>query len=92
MDEQTFIFFDKRSGQILATHVQVTAEGQGVPVDLDELRRSYRAFPGQEIDPDAIDVLDVDLELLRRSTSNQRFVVDLDTRTLVRRDEASDAS
>ena len=61
-------------------------------VDLDELRRSYRAFPGQEIDPDAIDVLDVDLELLRRSTSNQRFVVDLDTRTLVRRDEASDAS
>jgi hypothetical protein len=92
MDEQTFIFFDNHSGEILATHIQVSAEGQGVSVDLDELRRSYRAFPGQEIDPSGIDVLDVNLELLKRSTSNQRFVVDLDTRTLVRRDEGSDAS
>jgi len=92
MDEQTFIFFDNSSGQILATHVQVSAEGQGVPVDLDELRRSYRAFPGQEIDPSRIDVLDVNLELLKRGTSNQRFVVDLDTRTLVRPSKGADAS
>jgi hypothetical protein len=92
MDEQTFIFFDNSSGQILATHVQVSAEGQGVPVDLDELRRSYRAFPGQEIDPSRIDVLDVNLELLKRGTSNQRFVVDLDTRTLARPSKGADAS
>jgi len=90
MDEQTFIFFDNSSGQILATHTQFSVDGQGAPVDVDELRRSYRAFPGQEIEPSRIDVLDVNLELLKRGTSGQRFVVDLDSRRIVAGDEGSD--
>lgn len=92
MDERTFIFFDKDSGQILATHIQVSVEGEVVPVDVDELRRSYRAFPGQEIDPSRIDVLDADQELLKRGMSNQRFVVDREARHLIRRDEEAGAS
>lgn len=91
MDEQTFILFDKNSGDILATHSQVSVKGPGVRVDLDELRRSYRAFPGQEIDLSRIDVLDVNLELLKRGTSKGRFVVDLDSRRLVLRDEEGES-
>ena len=84
MEERTYIIVDTGSGEVLATHVQVSIEGQASPVDLDELRRGYRAFPGQEVDPGELDVLDVDLDLLKRGTSNERLKVDVASRTLVR--------
>ncbi len=82
--DRSFVFFDRRTGQILATHTQVSVDGEDTNVDTDELRGSYRASPGQEIDLADIDVLDVDLELLKRGTSNSVFVVDVDSRQVVR--------
>jgi hypothetical protein len=86
MDKETFVFFDNSTGQILATHVHVSIEGQTEPLRLDELRKTYRSFPGQEVDPDRIEVLQVDVDLLGHGGSKRGFSVDLDSRRIVPRD------
>ncbi len=86
MEQETFIFFDNTTGQILATHVQVSIEAQTEPVSLDALRKSYRSFPGQEVDPGRIEVLQVDVDLLGHRGSTKGFSVDLDTRRSVPRE------
>lgn len=87
MDQQTFVFFDKTSGEILATHTQVTVEGESEPINLDELRKSYRSFPGEEIDPSRVDVLDVNFDLLGQGRSKTKLSVDLKTRRIVKHDD-----
>lgn len=87
MDQQTFVFFDKASGEILATHTQITVEGESDPIDLDGLRRSYRSFPGEEIDPSQVDVLDVNADLLGHGRSKATLSVDLKTRRIVELDD-----
>ncbi len=92
MEQQTFVFFDNTTGQILATHVQVSIEGQTESVNLDELRKTFRSSPGQEIEPSRIEVLDVNAELLGHGGSSRRFSVDLATRRLVPRDDNAQSS
>jgi hypothetical protein len=87
MEQQTLIYFDNTTGRILATHVQVSVEGRTAPLDLDELRNAYRSFPGEEIDPGRVEVLDVDVDLLGHGTSKRQFAVDLATRRIVVRDD-----
>ena len=83
MEQQRFIFFDKSSGEILATHTEVSIDGPGEPPDLDELRHLYRSLPGREVDPSNVDVLDVDADLLRHGLSTKKAVVDTATRRIV---------
>jgi hypothetical protein len=83
MEQHRFIFFDSSSGEILATHTHVSVEGQGGPPDRDELRKLYRSFPGQDVDPDRLDVLNVDIDLLGRGLSSKRAIVDTATRRIV---------
>ena len=83
MEQHRFIFFDNSSGEILATHTHFSVEGQREPPDRNELRNLYRSFPSQEIDPDRLDVLNVDEDLLGRGMSSKSAVVDTATRRIV---------
>lgn len=85
MDQKTFVFFDKGSGEILATHIQVAVEGESEPINLDELRKSYRSFPGEEIDPSRVEVLDVSADILGHGRSKAKLSVDLKTHQIVDR-------
>ena len=81
MEQETFIFFDNTTGQMLAGDPpdELAVE----PLSRDELRKTYRSFPGEEVDPSRIEVLHVDVDLLGHGGSKRGFSVDLDTRRVV---------
>jgi hypothetical protein len=83
----TYVVFDSKSGQILATHTEYSLSGEPEPVDRDQLISSYRQFPGQEVDPTSLDILEVDVDLLHRGLGKAtgNIVVDLESRTIVQR-------
>ena len=82
-----YVVFDSKSGQILATHTEYALSGEPEPVDRDQLIKGYRQFPGQEVDPSSLDILEVDVDLLRRGLGKAagNIVVDLESRTIVER-------
>jgi len=83
----TYVIFDSKSGQILATHTQYALSGEPEPVDRDQLISGYRQLPGQEVDPSSLDVLEVDVDLLHRGQGKAagNIVVDLESRAIVER-------
>jgi hypothetical protein len=83
----TYVVFDSKSGRILATHTEYALSGEPEPVDRDQLINGYRQFPGQDVDPSSLDILEVDVDLLRRGLGKAagNIVVDLESRTIVER-------
>ena len=83
MEQHRYIFFDNSSGEILATHTHVSVAGPEEPPDPDELRRLYRSFPGQDIDSERLEILNVDADLLGHGLSTKKVSVDPTSRRII---------
>jgi hypothetical protein len=82
MEQQRYIFYDKSSGEILATHTHVSVDGPFEPPEREDLLRLYRSFPGQT-ELDGVDVIDVDADLLGLGRSSKRATIDPKARRIV---------
>jgi hypothetical protein len=83
---KNYVIFNVKSGDIVHTHTEAALSGEPLPVSRDDLVRMYREWPGEKIDPQDLDVLEVDLDLLRRGLSNRKdLYVDVSKRIITER-------
>ena len=87
---RTYVVFNKRTGDIVHTHTEAALSGEPLPVSNEQIIAMYRPWPGEEIGLGDLDMLEVDLELLRRGLSNRKgLYVDVQKRVLSERPTTS---
>ena len=86
----TYVIFNKKTGDIIHTHTEAALDGEPLPVSKEDLIAMHRPRPGEKMSTSDMDVLEVDLDLLRRGQSNrQDIVVDVQKRVLTERPKPS---
>jgi len=82
----TYVVFNKKTGDIIHTHTEVALSGEPLPVSKEDLIGMCRPRPGEKVSSTDMDVLEVDMDLLRRGQSNRQDIgVDVQKRILTER-------